>query len=157
MKESIEERMARLAREDTMTPEHRCFMGYEVEKDEGETYYVIVMRELTIYGHTIDAATKRDYPEDWGHTVDGRKNGYEFGCWHSNACADGEIGSNVMDGLREITREQFIEAWDSGWPELADSPITREGPVASVGYFDLETGQIIKAWDSLHGDYDNAA
>lgn len=136
--------------------EHRCFMGYLPAEDVDERFYVMVMQELTIYGHTIDAATKRDYPEDWPHTFDGRKNGYEFACWHSNACADGEIGSNPSAGLREITREQFIEAWDAGWPALEDHPITQEGPVAAVGFFD-EQGHAVTVWDSLHGDYDNAA
>ena len=137
--------------------EHRCFMGYLPGEDEGERYYVMVMQELTVYGHTVDAATQRDYPEDWPHTLRGRANGYEFACYHSTACADGEIGTNPIDGLREISREQFIEAWDAGWPELADDPITREGPVASVGYLDLETGKVVMTWDSLHGDYDGAA
>jgi hypothetical protein len=133
--------------------EHRCFMGYLPGEDEGETFYIMVMQELTIYGHTVDAAIKRDYPEDWQHTLDTRANGYEFACWHSNACRDGEIGSNLASGLREITREQFIQAWDAGWPDLEDHPITQEGPVAAVGYFD-EHGNPVKVWDSLHGDYD---
>lgn len=136
--------------------EHRCFMGYLPGEDVGERYYVMVMQELTIYGHTVDAATKAQYPEDWPHTLRLRENGLEFACYHSNACHDGEIGSNPAQGLREITREEFIEAWDNGWPELADSPITMEGPLASVGYIDAQ-GVLRKTWDSLHGDYDNAA
>jgi hypothetical protein len=132
--------------------EHRCFMGYLPAEDEGERFYVMVMQELTIYGHTVDAAIKRDYPEDWEYTLHARGQGMEFACWHSNACADGEIGSNPMSGLREITREQFIEAWDAGWPDLMDSPITMEGPVAAVGFVDAD-GNVVKTWDSLHGDY----
>lgn len=134
--------------------EHRCFMG--PLEEEGERYYVMVMQELTIYAHTVDQATKRDYPEDWPRTLECRAEGNEFACYHSNACSEGELGYNQSSSLREITREEFIEAWDAGWPELADSAITQEGPVAAVGYVD-EHGQVVKVWDSLHGDYDDAA
>jgi hypothetical protein len=134
--------------------EHRCFMGPLA--DEGERYYVMVMQELTIYGHSVDAWTREKYPEDWPLTLDARTRGFEFGCYHSNACADGELGTNPMSSLREITREQFIEAWDAGWPDLMDSPITQEGPVAAVGFIDAD-GNAVKVWDSLHGDYDSAA
>jgi hypothetical protein len=123
-------------------------MGYTPETDEGECFFVLALPELTIWGHTIDHYTRRDYPEDWSLTLSGREQGLEFACWHSDACSDGEIGSNAVDGLSAITREQFIEAWDKGWPAL---PPVLNAPVSSV-YTWNEDGSIVKVWDSLHGD-----
>lgn len=126
----------------------RCFMGYTPEDDENEKFYVLAFPELTIYGHTIDHYTKRDYPEDWQHTVDGRKQGMEFGCWHSEACVDGEIGSNPVDGLRQITQDTFLWAWDEGWPE---QPPALAGPIAAVYSMD-DDGGLTKVWDSQKGE-----
>lgn len=127
--------------------EHRCLMGYVIEDDANaeERFYVLAFPELTIYGHTIDHYTRERYPEDWPKTQGGRRHGVEFGCWHSVACAEGEIGSNTVDGLRRIGRDEFVAAWDEGWPQ---QPPALAGPVAAI--YDMDTGE--RVWDSLHGD-----
>ena len=133
----------------------RCFMGYDpAEGREDEKFYVMHGRELTIYGHTVDAATKRDYPEDFPMTLKGRKRGMEFACWHSEACRDGEIGSNPMNMIVEISYEDFEIARGASWPYLTNLPLTHLAPAAAVGYVDDSTGKIVPVWDSLHGDYD---
>jgi hypothetical protein len=133
-----------------MSEEHRCFMGYVIEEPENaeETFYALALPEFTIYGHTVDWYTKRDYPEDLAITENGRKQGIEFACWHSEVESRGEIGSNAVDGLRKITREQFLEAWDAGWPKL---PPALNAPAVSI-YTMEEDGSIEKVWDSLRGD-----
>jgi hypothetical protein len=139
---------------DTPAPEgERCFMGYDpAEGHEQEKFYVMRMLELTIYGHTVDAWTQRDYPEDWPLTLAGREAGREFACWHSNCCHDGEIGTNPVEAIQEITWEEFEEARGNGWPYLPDQPVTTYAPVSAVGYID-DDGEVVWSWDSLAGDH----
>lgn len=129
---------------------HRCFMDYVVEDEENakEAFYVLALPQLTIYGHTIDHYTQARYPEDLALTLHGRSQGYEFGCWHSEACPDGEIGSNAVDGLRRISRDEFIRAWDEGWPQQEAAILA---PVAGI-YTIEPDGSVVKVWDSLGGD-----
>jgi hypothetical protein len=115
-----------------------------------EKFYVAVFPELTIYGHTVDSWTKTRYPEDWQHTQDGRRRGMEFGCWHSVACPDGEIGSNDMRVLAPISYEQFVEAREKGWPD--DYVPTTDAPVSGIAEI-LPDGTLKPVWDSLRGDY----
>jgi hypothetical protein len=103
-----------------------------------ERFYVVVMQELTIYGHTVDAYTKANFPEDWEHTEALMAIGQEYGCWHSVACRDGELGSWDKRALKQISHDEFLQARDDDWPELADQPITQPGPVSAVGYVDKD-------------------
>lgn len=131
----------------------RCFMGYDpAEQHEDEKFYVMNMQELTIYGHTVDHWTRRDYPEDWPLTQEWRRNSREFACWHSVACPDGEIGTNPAEALLPITFEAFEFALGESWPHLADIPPTTLAPVSAVGHVDETTGRIVWDWDSLRGD-----
>jgi hypothetical protein len=123
------------------------------EHGDGERFYVVVMQELTIYGHTTDQHTQAKYPEDWPRTLEGRAQGTEFGCWHSQWCPDGELGYQDARGLREITHAEFMEADENDWPEQLDSPLTQEGPVIAVGYVD-DDGKAVMTWDSIHGDHE---
>jgi hypothetical protein len=130
----------------------KCFMGYDPAEDhENERFYVMRMYELTIWGHTVDHWTRRDYPEDWPYTLAGRKHGREFACWHSVACPDGEIGTNDTGVIEEITFEQFAEAAGNKWPHLTDEPVTTEAPASAVGWID-DKGEVHWEWDSLRGD-----
>jgi hypothetical protein len=129
-----------------------CMMGCDpVEGGGGERFYVVVMEELTIYGHTIDEHTKAKYPDDFAATEFGRAEGSEFACWHSVMCPDGEIGSQLLRMCRPSTYEEFIQARDEDWPELLDEAITQPGPISAVGYYDKD-GKPVVTWDSLHGD-----
>lgn len=111
-----------------------------------ERFYVMAMMELTIYGHTIDRYTKEQYPEDWEHTRGLRERGVEWGCWHSVACSDGEIGSNDVRMLRPILYETFVLAREHRWPYVRD--YTTLAPVAAVGFMD-DKGRFVWEWSSL--------
>lgn len=114
---------------------------------EGESFYVMAFAELTIYGHTIDGYIKAKYPhDDWPHILASRRDGREFGCWHSQACTEGESGSNPVSALRPITYEAFMQAAEQGWPYVAD--LTTLAPVAAVGSYG-EDGRIGWHWSSL--------
>lgn len=125
-----------------------CFMRCQptLEDQTGERFYVMAMIELTIYGHTIDRFTREHYPDDWHHTMQLREQGIEWGCWHSVAASDGEIGSNRVDGLRPILFETFAQARDQGWPY--DNRLTTLAPVAAVGFLD-DAGRFQWDWSSL--------
>jgi len=131
----------------------RCFMGYDpAEGYEDEKFYVMNMREGTIYGHTVDHWTQRDYPEDWPYTLAGRRAGREFACWHSVMCPDGEIGSNPIDAIRPISFSAFVFAMNERWPQQTSAPLTTLAPMSAVGEIDPESGKIVWVWDSLRGD-----
>jgi hypothetical protein len=131
-----------------------CFMSCDPpEGGGGEKFYVVVMEEVTIYGHSTDGFTKEKYPEDWPQTLAARKRGQEFGCFHSQLCPNGELGYADMGTLREISYSEFIEARDGFWPVLLDSAMTTDAPVASVGYFD-EDGNYVETWNSRDGTAD---
>jgi hypothetical protein len=119
-----------------------------------EKFYVVVFQELTIYGHTIDAYTQEQFPEDWPLTVELRRADREWGCWHSIACPEGEIGSQDCAHIREITYDTFVQAREAGWPESAEPLTVPYGtPIAAFGTID-EHGKFVWVWNSLEGDKD---
>lgn len=118
----------------------------------GERFFVMRMYELTIYGHTVDEhLQRRGYDSDWTIVQEERKRGVEFGCWYSEACIDGELGSNPIAALVEIGYADFKRAAEHDWPFLADEGVTTREPVAAVGEF-RKDGTIDWKWDSLSGD-----
>lgn len=117
----------------------------EVDQAE-ERFYVMAMIELTVYGHTVDRWIKEHYPEDWPLTLESRKHGSEWGCWHSVACPDGELGSNSVGALRPIEFEAFAFAREHDWPYVSD--YTTLAPVMAVGQLG-DDGRFIWNWSSL--------
>lgn len=77
-----------------------------------------------------------------------------YGCWHSDWCRDGELGSNPLATLRRITQADFEQAQERGWPHV-DS-LTNSVPVMSTGHIN-ERGEFVLDWDSLHGDAEKGA
>lgn len=129
-----------------------CFLGCEPpEGGGGEHFYVMALPDLTVYGHSIDAWTQANYPEDLVHTQASRRNGMEFGCWHSTACVDGEVGSNQRQSLVEISYEDFVAARDAGWPRA--SFLTSTSPASMIGTVN-DDGTVREVWNSLEGDVD---
>lgn len=128
-------------------------MGCDPPEDGGsERFYVLALEELTIYGHTVDAWTQEKYPEDWPSTLQGYRNGYVFGCWHSQVVPNGEIGSNAQ-GLRRISYDEFLEAQENFWPHLEDE---HPGVPVSAIYVPDGDGGIKLVWDSLRGDVEDS-
>jgi hypothetical protein len=139
-----------------------CLMGQDPPAGGGaERFYVLVMQELAIYGHTVDAWTAAHYPEDVPQIEAARANGREFGCWHSAWCPDGEIGSQDARELVQVDYGDFVAAKRHHWPDLAKAgvPVTREG--AAIVYLapDPEgelhhpiVGRVRQVWSSLDED-----
>lgn len=134
---------------ETKSAPTECFMGCTPEPGSDERFFVMSLPELSIYGHTVDAWVKEKFPEDWPLIQGTRSNGMEWGCFHSSACPDGEIGSNDPRGLLPISQELFEMAREAGWP---DFPIlTSLAPAAAVFTVD-EDGNLHEEWNSLEGD-----
>lgn len=128
-----------------------CFMACQpIDEDwDNEKFYVVAFPELTIYGHTIDRFTKEHYKSDWPHVAKGRLQGMEWGCFHSRACPDGEVGSQPIEICVETPPEIFWKARQDRWPE-ADF-ITTPDPIARI-FGDDGTGKLTELWNSQDGD-----
>lgn len=129
--------------------EHGCFMGCDPSPGSKEKFFLMGLREFTIYGHTVDAWVRENYPEDLIHIERGNREGRQWACYHSPACPDGELGTNDARALLEITYEDFVAAQESAWPHLPFT--TTDAPAAAVYSLD-ESGNVISAWNSLQGD-----
>lgn len=71
---------------------------------------------LTIYGQCIDSK----YPEDQESIEEGRTRGYQFSRCYSVLCPEGELGdTHVSHMSAKLTKEQFEQARDAGWPNIA--------------------------------------
>lgn len=155
----------------------KCFMGCEPQPDDKETFYVAVFPELTIYGHTINRWIREKYPEDWDLVRDTQARGLYWGCWHSQACPDGEMGSQdpaicvPMERVAAqlgwgLTPSELMEEFsDQMWPDLRiDIGLTTNSPIARilvapdddkdpVAFLEaVRTGNLKEVWNSIDGD-----
>jgi hypothetical protein len=130
---------------------NECFMGCQpVDSDwDTERFYIVAFPELTIYGHSVDRYTQENYKEDWPSITRQRLYGNEWGCWHSTACRDGEIGIQPLDICMRVPGAVFQDARKSDWPETTF--ITTPDPVARVFASD-GAGGMTEIWNSQEGD-----
>lgn len=127
-----------------------CFMACQpVEEDWlKEHFYVVAFPELTIYGHTIDRFTKEHYADDWSRVAKQRLEGLEWGCWHSEVCPHGEVGSQDIQICVGIPPQIFLAAREKDWPET--DFITTPDPLARI-YGDDGSGKLTEIWNSKDG------
>lgn len=82
-----------------------------MKRYEKRRYFKMFFDTLIIYGYESDS----EFEEDHQVLDDATANGYIFGEWFSTACVDGEYGSNHIENLVLITKEEFEEAESRGW------------------------------------------
>jgi hypothetical protein len=77
-------------------------------------YYYLWEGDLEIIGKKNSGVLPRDqydseeeYQYEIEITKESIKNGYVFGMWYSDACVEGELGSNHLSTLQVITERQF--------------------------------------------------
>jgi len=155
---------------------NECLLG--ADRSESKHFWVAVLPELTIYGHDVNAFTRKRYPEDWPHVRDVFASGMLWGCFHSQVVADGEIGSQdpgicvplykigVRLGLDLTEHELFERFAELGWPDLqlhvgltSNRPLVRilvgeEGESPDQFLEGVRRGTLREAWNSLEGDKD---
>lgn len=131
-----------------------CAMGCDPpEAGQGESFYIVVYPEMTVYGHTVDAWLAQRYPEDVPLVSAARARDMEHGCWHSVLCPAGELADHDLQPLRRVTAEQFFEARGLGWPQdpIDDGGLTTVAPVFGIATFGAD-GKMETWWDSQFGD-----
>ena len=128
-----------------------CFMACQPVGDDWDTerFYIVAFPELTIYGHSIDRFTQEYYKEDWPGITRQRVYNNEWGCWHSVAAPDGEVGIQPLDICMRVPGSVFKDARAKRWPEKGF--ITTPGPVSRI-FTDDGTGNITEIWNSLEGE-----
>jgi len=82
-----------------------------MKRYEKSRYFKMFFDTLIVYGYEDDSEFEEDY-QVLDHAT---SNGYIFGKWFSEACIYGEYGSNRIENLVLISREEFEEAKLRGW------------------------------------------
>ena len=93
----------------------------KIDDPSKERFYYVGAHGIGIWGHTTDQWTKKEFPEDWEATVSSRNRGYEFGCWHSEVCPTGELGSQHLSVCAPVSQGSYELAEKSGWPYLGNT------------------------------------
>lgn len=151
-----------------------------IDRSKSHNFWVAVLPELTIYGHDVNAWTRERYPEDMEHVESVFESGLLWGCFHSLACPDGEIGSQdpaICVPMEQIIARmglfmppvEFMErAAELGWPDLQMLVgLTANRPLISIfvppddtdesaeALFEgMQRGTLREVWNSLEGDKD---
>lgn len=135
----------------TQPPTDVCFMACQPVGEDWlrEKFYIVAFPEVSIYGHTIDRFTKEHYREDLHVIMNQRVAGYEWGCWHSVMCPDGEVGSQPVEICASVSPQVFQNARANAWPDAEF--ITTPDPVSRI-YADDGTGRMTEVWNSQDGE-----
>lgn len=82
-----------------------------MKRYEKRRYFKMFFDILTIYGYEDDS----EFEEDHQLLDNATSKGYTSGYWFSTACVGGEYGSNHIENLIMIPKEEFEEAKSRGW------------------------------------------
>ena len=67
--------------------------------------------KVVIYGRKVTSI----YPEDIPSIEAAEVRGRIMGEWFSEACPEGELGSNSAEATIEISEQEFLDAYARGW------------------------------------------
>jgi hypothetical protein len=106
------EEAARLAADSLIRPDQIIGPG---------CYCVRIRGELTVYSEILDAATfllgdREEYEDTQAMYKEPHMRFYRFTRSYSRMCPEGEYGDIHLCEIRQITKEEFLQARKNEWP-----------------------------------------